>query len=195
MDFKYHLTLNRGMRLMKRCGIYTYYRIKMKKNMFALISLGIALLFWLFDSSLHYIFYGEPIFELIPGEFNELWMRVLISVLIVLFGVFADNFTKKLIIKEKELQTAHIYNSMIYATHHILNNLLNQMQLVKYEAQNSKDFDQNIIKHYDNCINEAKDLVEKLSSVKEITGDNIWASVDPNKIDQLSENANKDKAD
>lgn len=167
----------------------------MKKNTFALIGLGVAVLFWLFDSYVHYVVYGEAEFEFIPADLNELWMRIMISVLIVLFGLFADYFTKKLIIKERELKAAHVYNSMVYATHHILNNLLNQMQLVKYEAQKSKDFDQDIIKHYDKCINEAKDLIEKLSSVEEITGDNIWASVDPYNIDLLSTKGKKNEAE
>lgn len=162
--------------------------------MFAIIGLSVALLFWFFDSAVHYYVYGETAFEIIPDDLNELWMRVMIVILVVSFGIFADHFSKKLIIKEKELKAARIYNSMLYATHHILNNLLNQMQLVKLEAQESKDFNQDIIKYYDNAINEAKDLIDKLSSVEDITGANIWASVDPYNIDVSSNKVNKDEA-
>ncbi|MGB5964367.1 MAG: hypothetical protein WBF77_11295 [Sulfurimonadaceae bacterium] len=160
--------------------------------MFTIIGLAVALIFWFFDSTVHYYVYGEPDFEIIPEDFNELWMRIVIILLLMSFGIFVDYFSKKLVIKEKELQSARIYNSMIYATHHILNNLLNQMQLVKMEAQKSKDFNQDMIKYYDNAIHEATDLIKKLSSVEQITDENIWASVDPNNIDILSDKTNSD---
>lgn len=164
----------------------------MKNYMFTIIGLAVALIFWFFDSAVHYYVYGEPYFEIIPEDFNELWMRTVIILLLMTFGIFVDYFLKKLVIKEKELQAARIYNSMIYATHHILNNLLNQMQLVKLEAQQSKDFNQDMIKYYDNSIHEATDLIKKLSSVQQITDENIWASVDPNKIDTSSDVTHSD---
>ncbi len=71
---------------------------------------------------------------------------------------------------------------MIHATHHILNNLLNQMQLFKIEASRSKDFNQDILKSYDIIVNQAIDLVNRLSSIENINDKNIWASVDPQNI-------------
>ena len=98
----------------------------------------IALGFWFFDSSMHYLFYGEEKFEFIPDDFNELWMRIVIVVLIFLFGLYSDYASQKLIRREKELEALQVYNSMTNATHHILNNLLNQMQLFRFEAGGRK---------------------------------------------------------
>ena len=54
-----------------------------RRNMFAIVAFGIALIFWFFDASVHHFIYGERQFEFIPSDFNELWMRLLIVVLIV----------------------------------------------------------------------------------------------------------------
>jgi len=151
----------------------------MNKIKYFIVSSTIALMFWFFDTSIHYFVYGEPHFELIPSNTNEFWMRLVIIVLIISFGSYADYSTQKLLIKEKQLEANRIYNSMIYASHHILNNLLNQMQLFKMEAMKSNDFDKEIIRLYDNAIDEATSLIDELSQVENITGDNIWASIDP----------------
>ena len=160
--------------------------------MFTIIGFIVASVFWLFDSVVHYFLYGETSFEFIPDDFNELWMRTVIIILLVSFGIFVDYFMKKLVIKEKELEKARIYSSMLYATHHILNNLLNQIQLIRLEAHRSKDFDKSMIKYYDNAILEASDLLDKLSNVEEITGENIWASVDPDNVDVSSYTVKED---
>ena len=162
----------------------------MKNRMFSIVAFIIAFVFWFFDASIHYFVYGEPQFELIPDDFNELWMRIVITLLIILFGIFADYFSRKLLITQQQLEASRIYTSMIHATHHILNNLLNQMQFFKIEALKSKDFDQEVLTLYDNAINEASELIERLSQVENITEENIWASIDPNKIGDSSNKAN-----
>lgn len=161
--------------------------------MFSIVAFFIAFVFWFFDATIHYFVYREPQFELIPDDLNELWMRTIIILLIILFGIFADYFSRKLLITQKQLEASRIYTSMIHATHHILNNLLNQMQYFKIEALKSKDFDQEVLKLYDNAIDEASELIERLSQVENITEENIWASIDPNKIVNSSNKANPDE--
>lgn len=158
----------------------------MKRSIFTITGITVAFVFWFFDSFVHYFIYGEPDFEIMPEDFNELWMRIVIVSLIMLFGVYSDHVSRRLVSKEKSLEATLIYKSMIHATQHILNNLLNQMQIVRLEALKSKDFNQNTIKDYDNAINEAVDLIKKLSSVQHITDKDIWASVDPKNIPALS---------
>lgn len=162
----------------------------MKKRKYTIITFIIALIFWFMDAAIHYFVYHEEQFEFMPDDFNELWMRTVIILLVILFGIYADYSTKKLLAKEKQLEATRIYNSMIYASQHILNNLLNQMLLFKMEALKSKDFDKEIIVLYDNTIAEAKDLLKRLSQVEQITDENIWASVDPAKLTDLSNKTN-----
>jgi hypothetical protein len=154
--------------------------------MFTAAGFFIALTFWLVESSIHYFVYGEPVFEIVPTDVNELWMRIVMFPLIMLLGVFADYYSHRLVVREKELEAVKIYKSTVNASHHILNNLLNQMQLIRLEAMKSGDFNQEVIADFDRCSNEAIDLIRKLSSVDEITDKNIWASVDPKTISAVT---------
>ena len=138
----------------------------MKNKIFTIAGFVLASIFWLFESSVHYLIFEESQFEFIPGELNELWMRIVIVLLIMIFGILADFFIDRIV--HKQLEVAHTYSSMIYASRHILNNLLNQMQLFKLEALKTKDFDRDIIKLYDNSIKEASDLIDTLSKIEVI---------------------------
>jgi len=80
----------------------------MKKKLFTIAAFVMALIFWFFDSSIHHLLYKEPQFQLIPADFNELLMRVVIVLLIMLFGIFADYFTNKIMFKEKQLEVVYI---------------------------------------------------------------------------------------
>ena len=138
----------------------------MNNKIFTIAGIVLASIFWLFESSVHYLIFEESQFEIIPGELNELWMRIVIVLLIMIFGIVADFFIDRIV--HKQLEVAHTYSSMIYASRHILNNLLNQMQLFKLEALKTKDFDRDIIKLYDNSIIEASDLIDTLSKIEVI---------------------------
>ena len=54
-----------------------------------LIAVYLAIAFWISDSIIHFSGYGESRFEFIPTDFNELWMRTLICVLIVGYGALS----------------------------------------------------------------------------------------------------------
>ena len=160
----------------------------MKKKMFTIAASLIAFIFWFFDSLVHHFLYGENNFEFVPSDFNELWMRTVIVILIMLFGIFADHFTNNIVMREKQLEVARICNGMIHASLHILVNLLNQMQIFKLEALKSKDFDQEIIKYYDTAIDEASNLVETLSRLQEVTERTIGTPLEPKDLSDLSKN-------
>lgn len=161
----------------------------MKKKIFTLTGLFIGLAFWFADSAIHYFIYNELEFEFIPEDVDELWMRLVIVLLIFFLGIFADSYSKKLVIEEKQSEALDIYNSMLGATQHILNNLLNQTQLIKVEAMKSKDFNKEVIKSYDTAFNDALELIKKLSSVEDISANNIDMSVYPRTKDELSNEA------
>lgn len=153
-----------------------------KKRPYTIAAIIIAIGFWFFDTSVHYFFYNEEKFEFIPSDANEFWMRSTIAILIILFGTYIDYSTKKLLLKEKQLEANRIYNSMMSASQHILYNLLHQMQIVRIEALKCEGFNKKIITHFDSAIDKASDLVQRLSDIENITDKNITASVDPMKI-------------
>jgi len=139
----------------------------MKPGIFTGVGFVLALTFWILESFIHFLIFEEQQYEWIPSELNELWMRIVIVLLIFLYGVIADFFLDK--IQKKQIEVANTYHEMISASRHILTNLVNQMHLFKLEAIKSKDFNQDIIEYYDNSIIEASSLVETLSRVEDLT--------------------------
>lgn len=135
------------------------------KYQFTAISISIAVLFWFSDSLVHYFGYSEQAFEIFPSDFNELWMRCVIVVLIVAFGVFADHRTG--------LDKADVYRAMLGATNHILRNHLQNMNLFREAAENSKDFDKDVLKQYDEMIDETVAQIRNLENIQEPSKTNI----------------------
>lgn len=130
-----------------------------KKYQFTAITVSIAILFWFSDSLVHYYVYGEQVFELYPSDLNELWMRLAIVVLIVAFGVFIDYRTR--------LDNVAVYQAMLSATNHILRNYLQRMIIFREEAENSKDFNQDVLKLYDQMIDETLTQIRNLENIQE----------------------------
>jgi len=147
----------------------------MKHNYFV-ISIVLAVIFWFLDSSIHWLL-SDHAFELIPDEANELWMRVLIVTLLVSFGFYASDQTKRLLAKEEEKR--RIFKATVYSTQHILNNLLNQLILFKMEMDESDDFSEETKDLFTEILNTSAFQVQKLSAVENITEDEIKASVYP----------------
>lgn len=149
----------------------------MNKYNYFLKSIVAAVLFWLLDSSIHHLFFGEPEFEFVPTEPNELWMRLVIVGLLILFGLYTDKHTARLIKKEKEKRV--IFNATISSTQHILNNMLNQTQYLKMLAEESNAFDKESVALFDKVMQEGSELVQSLSNVEELTVENIKEAVEP----------------
>lgn len=137
----------------------------MKRSHFYLkVSILFALAYWFFDSLVHYFIYGEFEFEIIPSEVNELWMRTVIFLVLVAFGLFADHHTTK--IQKTEQEKKEVYKSMLFATNHILNNFLNNMMLFHMEAKKCKDFNPEILNQYQKIINDASAQIKKLDGIE-----------------------------
>jgi len=68
------------------------------QHYFLKLAVPVALLSWFFDSIIHYFWYGEAEFEILPSDGNELWMRGTIFLLLAAFGLFADYKSKNSII-------------------------------------------------------------------------------------------------
>ncbi|MDH5601680.1 MAG: hypothetical protein OEY78_10300 [Gammaproteobacteria bacterium] len=66
-----------------------------KDNKIFLFSVFLAFLFWLGESLLHAVFFDEEKhFELIPHDADELWMRIVISLLVILMGFLVGRYVQ-----------------------------------------------------------------------------------------------------
>ena len=142
----------------------------MKKRRFIFIAFVIAVSFWFLESLIHYFIFNEQQFEIIPGGINEMWMRTIIVILILIYGVYVDFSMDK--IMHKQLEVARMYSSITHSSHHILNNLINQMRLFELEAKRCSEFDKDIIYYYDKAIKEASELADTLSKISDIPDSN-----------------------
>ncbi len=153
----------------------------MNKFNFTLKATFLSVLFWLIESLIHNLFFLEDNFEIFPTDSNELWMRVVIVILVISFGIYADFQTKMLLKKEEEKRL--IFKATIYSSQHITNNLLNQMQFFRMKADENNAFSSEVIKLYDQSLLEGQELMKLLSNVDDLTEENIRLSVSPKEPD------------
>ena len=149
----------------------------MDRYKFSLIALGLALVYWFAESVMHRFVYQEAFFEVLPSDQNEFSMRLLIIMLIVGFGVFADNRARK--IRKSEQEKHAVYVATVRSTQHILNNLMNQLQLAFLDLEKEHCLESETRRLLERSIREGKEQVERLSSVSEITSESIEDSVRP----------------
>ena len=150
---------------------------RMDRHKFSLLGLGLAFIYWFAESIIHRFVYAEEFFEIVPSDVNELLMRLSIVVLIVSFGVFADNRARRIRATEKEKRD--VYVATVRSTQHILNNLLNQLQLAFLDLEKEHCLESETRKLLEKSIREGKEQVERLSSVSDISGESIEESVRP----------------
>ena len=149
----------------------------MRHRKFTIYGFGLALLYWVAESAIHRYIYAEDFFEFVPSDINEIWMRCIIIILMVGFGIFADNRAEK--IRKKEREKRAVFLATVSSTQHILNNLLNQLQLVFFELDERHELESDTRILLKRSIKEGKEQVERLSSVTEMRSESIEKSVKP----------------
>ena len=149
----------------------------MERHKFSLMGLGLALLYWVAESVIHRFVYHEAFFEVVPSDQNEFWMRLLIIALIIGFGFFADNRAR--LIRKSEQEKHAVYVATVRSTQHILNNLMNQMQLAFLDLEKEECLESETRQLLERSIREGKEQVQRLSSVSEVTSESIEDSVRP----------------
>ena len=140
------------------------------KHYFLIIAIPIALFCWFFDSGVHFFMYEED-FEFIPSDWNELWMRATIFILMVLFGLFADHHTNK--ITEKDNEKFEVYESMLGATQHILNNFLQSIVLYNELAAKRNDMDEKTKALFEQAILSTTGQIENLKNIEKPSKETI----------------------
>ena len=74
----------------------TAHRVKafISAGNFIWVGIGIAILYWILESFIHVLFFGGSRLteELITPDIHEIWKRILVIILLVLFGAFAQQY-------------------------------------------------------------------------------------------------------
>ncbi|MFC1494565.1 PAS domain S-box protein [Thermodesulfobacteriota bacterium] len=82
-------------------------------DQFLLIGIGIGILFWILESFVHVFVFGEGSFasQALNPDLHELWMRILIILPCILFGLYAQFISRKRkkALRESEEQLKSIY--------------------------------------------------------------------------------------
>ena len=155
----------------------------MKNRNYIPVSIVLGLIYWVGESFVHWLGYGEEAFEVIPSDTNELCMRTLIFILLVCFGIYANHHTKKIIAKEEEKRK--IFMATTGASQHILNNFLNEMLYFEDEAVRVGGFDDKTLEVLNEAIRNARDQLDALSKVSDISDENIRLFVHPDSDYQI----------
>jgi hypothetical protein len=119
----------------------------------------------------------EQSFEIVPSNIDELWMRLLIIGLLIGMGLLADDRAAKILSTEREKRK--IFMATISSSQHVLNNLLNQLQLALFEADRVDGLRDETRKLLEQSIKEGKEQIERLSSVTELDEETIIEAVKP----------------
>ncbi len=151
----------------------------MKKYKLTLIGVIIALLIGI----LSYTIDLDPFDHLVrffhsveQYELDEIFIGLLIILIFFIADLVLARREEKI-----ELEKLKIYKAMVYSTHHILNNFLNQMLLFKITAENTPGFDKKILEMYDKIIEETNKQIRDLSSVENIDEETIKEAISPKK--------------
>lgn len=126
---------------------------------------------------IHRFAYMEQSFEIVPSNIDELWMRLLIIGLLIGMGLLADDRAAKILSTEREKRK--IFMATISSSQHVLNNLLNQLQLALFEADRVDGLRDETRKLLEQSIKEGKEQIERLSSVTELDEETIIEAVKP----------------
>lgn len=149
----------------------------MRQHRITLLFVGLAGAYWIFESVVHYYIFREGAFTLWPTEPNELWMRSTAFALIIVIGIYIDRRTQAIV--AAELNKRAIYEATVSSTQHILNNLMNQMQLCLYEGGDGRGLDEETKKLLRRSLEESREQVARLSAVTELDDEAIRRSVLP----------------
>ena len=147
----------------------------MKQRRFTILGIALASFYWVAESLIHRFVYLDAYFEILPADRNEVWMRIVIIILILGFGIFADNRAR--MVRRKEAEKREVFLATVSSSQHILNNLLNQMQLALFDSAGQPGLDSETRELLSRSIKEGKQQVERLSSVTDMNGEAIEDSI------------------
>ena len=137
------------------------------KNLFLLTGIIASAAIWLIESLFHYLFFDSgSSFELIPHDWNELWMRSVICILIIIAGVLAQWYVDGIVsIEEQKLNTLKV---TMRTVQDIVGNALNNLLLLRVQGKESGQLDDQALAEIDRIISDTSTKLNKLATVQVI---------------------------
>ena len=149
----------------------------MKNYSVTLLGLGISLVVLIMGVACDVDFFEQLVNLLNNLEAYEI-DELIIPFFIFFMFAFVDGFKRNRLNKVNR-EKLKIYTAMMSSTQHILNNFLNQMQLFKLTAEDTPNFDSEVLGLYDEIIDEAKMQITALGNVNHINENSIHEAVAP----------------
>ena len=143
----------------------------MDKFRYTFVGLLIAVGFWLLDSTIHYLVFEEHVFEIIPSDGNELWMRASIFVLLVGLGYFTDKSIREIADREEEKE--RVFRATVTGAQHVLFRVVNNLIQLKAQALDAKIIDEQKAQAFDHEIQQASLQLTRLEKLTDISEDRI----------------------
>lgn len=149
----------------------------MKNYKLSIVGAALAGLIYLLSVALKlelFELFIEFLDELEHIEIDELFIPFL-----VFFGFLLADLMRRNKSNQLNNEKVKIYRAMVKSTHHVLNNFLNQMYIVKMKAESTPGFDPKVLDMYDRIVSDAQQQIHALSNVTHVNEDNIHDSVRP----------------
>jgi hypothetical protein len=144
-------------------------RITMWRRLFKmpvlLYSIAISILVWFAESFFHYQIFnpGYP-FEIIPSDPNELWMRLMICGIIVIFGGYIQHHTiKKRSVEEEKLRTL---KATMHTVEDSVGNALLSIKYLLLDAGKNQNINLETLKDILHLINTTMSQLREIRNLK-----------------------------
>lgn len=139
------------------------------------IGLGLFLVLFCMSNYLDFHLFEWFISWLDTAEVQTQYELVIPSFVLIFF-VILDEIRRK---KKRQIASVkqEIYRSMLQASDHVVKNFLNQMQLFRLTAEETPDFNPQVIAQFDEIIKNATDQMHALREVEKVDEEAIQHAV------------------
>lgn len=149
-------------------------QIVIKQNVIMKKTFNFYRKYWYSFISLVIIILGHSL-VIIGGVHFSYFDEVLLWIIVITICIginYIVNIRRHYLEKQNE-----IHSTMLYASNHIIRNLIYQTQLMRIEAMKIDEFNSKTIMHFDESIAEAEELLNRLSNIESLSKQSIYQSL------------------
>ena len=151
--------------------------IQLKKYNLTLVGLAVSALTYaiimvaeleIFEAFVEFVEEFEAI------ELDEIFIPLGLFLLFAFIDLFHRHRVQRV-----EIEKQKVYEAMLSSSNHVLNNLINQMQLFRFYAEETEGFPKDALRIYDETIEEASAKIKAMANVTKVDEEEISLSVHP----------------